>query len=201
MQILQRLEMISEATMKTLKRILRTYHAVLLVLIAGFLLPVSAQSKKLESRTATAKGHGKISSAVDEREITSVLVFLRENGTFLIAMIADMQLQAEGTWKASPASPEEILLKITGGVLKGEMSGSGKLLLASDRVSIKKLTIAVKTVDGRDITITFVAGDSEASEKESGGAASRTGLWLEELEEDCAGPCRYDANETRDHDE
>jgi hypothetical protein len=138
---------------------------VLLVLIAGFLLSVSAQSQILESRTATAKGHGKISSAIDEHEITSALIFLRENGTFLIALIADIQIQAEGTWKASTTSPEEILLKITGGVLKGEMNGSGKLLLSSDRVSIKKLTIDVKTVDGREITVTFVGDDPEASEK------------------------------------
>jgi hypothetical protein len=165
MEILQRLEMISEATMNTLKRIVRTYHAVLLVLMAGILLPVSAQSQQLESRTATAKGHGKISSAVDEREITSALIFLRENGTFLIALVADIQLQAEGTWEASASAPEKVLLKITGGVLKGEMKGSGKLLLTSDRTSIKELSIDVKTFDGREITIRFVGDEHEAQER------------------------------------
>jgi hypothetical protein len=132
---------------------------VKLVLIAGFIFPVSAQSQKLDSLTATGKGHGKISSAVDEHEITSALIFLRENGTFLLALSADIQLQAEGTWKASTSSPGEILLKITGGVLKGEMSGSGKLFLTSDRVSIRKLTANVKTVDGREIAVTFVADE------------------------------------------
>jgi len=147
--------------MNRLKRITRWHHILKLVLIAGFIFPVSAQSQKSGSLTATGKGHGKISSTVDEREITSALIFLRENGTFLLALSADLQLQAEGTWKASTSSPEEILLKITGGVLKGEMTGSGKLLLTSDRASIKKLTANVKTVDGREITVTFAADDSE----------------------------------------
>lgn len=160
MEILQ-LEMISEATMNTLKRILRTYHAVVLALIAVFVLSVCAQAQKPEALTATAKGHGKISSTVDEREITSALIFLRENGTFLLALSADIQLQAEGTWKASASSPEEIVLKITGGVLKGEMKGSGKLLLTSDRTSIKEISIQVKTVDGRDITATFVGDEAQ----------------------------------------
>ena len=147
--------------MNRLKRIMRWHHIVKLLLIAGFIFPVSAQSQKSTSLTATGKGHGKISSAVDEREITSALIFLRENGTFLLALSADLQLQAEGTWKESNSSPGEILLKITAGVLKGEMSGSGKLLLTSDRVSIKKLTANVKTVDGREIAVTFVADASE----------------------------------------
>ena len=104
--------------MCTLKRILRPYNALLIVLFTGFLAPVFAQSQQLESLTATAKGHGKISSEVDEREITAALVVLRQNGTFLITVAAEIQLQAEGTWKASASSPNEILLKITGGVLK-----------------------------------------------------------------------------------
>ena len=113
--------------MNRLKRMTRWHHMVKLLLIAGFIFPVSAQTQKSTSLTATGKGHGKISSAVDEREITSALIFLRENGTFLLSLSADLQLQAEGTWKESNSSPGEILLKITAGVLKGEMSGSGKL--------------------------------------------------------------------------
>jgi hypothetical protein len=46
-------------------RILRPYKALLLVLFAGFLLTVSAQSQQLESLTATAKGHGMVSSEVE----------------------------------------------------------------------------------------------------------------------------------------
>jgi hypothetical protein len=146
------------------KRILRPYNAVLLVLIAGFLLAVSAQSQQLESLTATAKGHGMISSEVDKREITSALAVLRQNGTFLITVTAELQLQAEGTWKASASSPDEILLKITGGVLKGEMTGSGKLLLTSDGKSFRQLAVKLKTVGGREITVTFAADDSKPLE-------------------------------------
>ena len=149
--------------MNRIKRILRPYNALLLVLFGGVLLPVSAQSQELESLTATAKGHGVVSSAVDEREITSALVVLRQNGTLLIAVTADLLLQAEGTWSTSASSPEAILLKITGGVLKGEMTGSGKLLLTSDRKSFKELTINVKLSDGQEVTVTFIADDFEPS--------------------------------------
>ena len=183
--------------MDTLKQILRPYNAMLLVLVAGFFLPVSAQSQELEPLIVMAKGHGIMSSVVDERKITAALVVLRQNGTVLITVAADLQLQAEGTWKASASSPEEILLKITGGVLKGEMSGSGKLLLTSDRKSIKNLTIDVKTIDGREITVTFVADDSETPEEGyERDALSRTSLFPEELGENCAGQCRYDADLT-----
>jgi hypothetical protein len=147
--------------MNRLKRILQWHNILLLVLFAGFFLPVSAQSEKLESLTATAKGHGMLTSAVEEREITSALVVLRQNGTVLIAVCADLQLQAEGTWKASTSSPDEILLKITGGVLRGELTGSGKLLLTSDKKSFKKLRVEMKASDGQEITVTFAANDSE----------------------------------------
>jgi hypothetical protein len=156
---------ISEAIMYRLNmRILRPHNALWLVLFAGSLLPVSAQSQQLESLTATAKGHGTISSAAEKREITSALVVLRKNGTLLITVTAELHLQAEGTWKASASSPDEILLKITGGALKGEMIGSGKLLLTSDGKSFRQLTANMKTVDGLEIKVTFVADDSEQPE-------------------------------------
>jgi hypothetical protein len=146
------------------KRILRPYNAVLLVLFAGFLLAVSAQSQQLESLTATAKGHGMISSEVEKQEITSALVVLRQNGTFLITVTAELQLQAQGTWKASASSPDEILLKITGGALKGELTGSGKLLLSSDGKSFRQLAVNIKTVSGFEITVTFAADNSKPLE-------------------------------------
>ena len=138
------------------RRILRPY-TVLLVLFAGFLLPVSAQSQESESLIIKATGHGKLSLAVDERKITSALVVLRQNGTALITVTADLLLQAEGTWKAVASSPEEIVLKITGGAVKGEVIGSGKLLLTEDRKSMKELTINLRSSDGQEISVTFVA--------------------------------------------
>jgi hypothetical protein len=146
------------------KRILSPSNALWLVLFAGTLLPVSAQSQRLESLTATAKGHGVITSAIDKREITSALVVLRQNGTVLITVTAELLLQAEGTWKVSDTAPDEIVLKITGGVLKGEMSGSGKLLLTSDGKSFRQLTANIKTVDGIEIKVTFAADNSELPE-------------------------------------
>ena len=145
------------------KRILRPYNAALLVLFAGFLFPVSAQSGESESQIISANGHGKMGSVVDERKITSALVVLRQNGTVLITVTADLMLQAEGTWKATASSPEEIVLKITGGAVKGEVIGSGKLLLTSDRKSMKELTINLTSSDGQEISVTFVAEASEPS--------------------------------------
>ncbi len=145
------------------KRILRPYNAALLVLFAGFLLPVFAQSGESESLIISAKGHGKLSLVVDERKITSALVVLRQNGTMLITITADLMLQAEGTWKATASSPEEIVLKITGGAVKGEVVGSGMLLLTSDRRSMKELTINLTSSDGQEISVTFVAEAPEPS--------------------------------------
>lgn len=147
--------------MNILRRTLRFSNTLLLLLFAGFFLPVSTQSQQSESLILMAKGQGLITSDVEKRKITSALVVLRQNGAVMITVSADLQLQAEGTWNASASSPEEIILKITGGVLKGEMTGSGKLFLTSDRKSFKEITINVKTRDGREITVTFVADTSE----------------------------------------
>jgi hypothetical protein len=136
---------------------------------------------KLESLIISANGHGKMSSVVDERKITSAVVVLRQNGTVLITVTAELQLLAEGTWKATASSPEEIVLKITGGAVKGEVIGLGKLLLTSDRKSIKELTINVTSTDGQEISVTFVADNSEAQVKgHEREAPSRTWLGLEE---------------------
>ena len=77
--------------------------------------------------------------------------------------------------EGSASSPEEIILKITGGVLKGEMTGSGKLFVTSDRKSLKELTINVKTTDGREIAVTFVADASDDALHDSN--SERGELW------------------------
>ena len=151
--------------MNILRRTLRARNTLLLLLFAGFFLPVPTQSQESESLILRAKGQGLITSDVEKRKITSALVILRQNGTVMIAVSADLQLQAEGTWKASASSPEDIILKITGGVLKGEMTGSGKLLLTSDRKSFKELTMNVKLSDGQAVTVTFVEDKVERNDK------------------------------------
>jgi len=153
-----------KAIMSRPTEIRRPCRAILLVLFAALRLPFLAQSQELESLIMTAKGHGKISSVVDEQEITSALVVLRQNGTVLITVTADLQLLVEGTWKASPSSPQQILLKITGGAVKGEVIGSGKLLLSNDRKSIREIAMDLRLADGQDISVAFAA-DASASSK------------------------------------
>jgi hypothetical protein len=125
-------------------------------------LPVSAQAQPEECVTVYAKGHGSIVSTVEERNITAALVVLRPNGTALITLVSDLQLKADAQWSASKLSSEEIELKITGGELSGNWSGSGKLVLSNDRKSIKELVMNGKSFDGRELTITFVADASES---------------------------------------
>jgi hypothetical protein len=131
------------------------------LLFAQFLLPVYAQGQNFDSLTAVAKGHGVIAEAVEEREFTSALAVLRQDGTVLITLYSDLQLQAQGTWSVSNSSPQEVLLKITGGEVNGNATGTGKLLLTSDRKFIKELTIKGKLFDGREIVVTFVADAPE----------------------------------------
>jgi hypothetical protein len=125
--------------MKGLKRILQRHGTLLTLLFAQFFLPVYGQGQKFDSLTAGAKGHGVIADAVEERKFTAAVAVLRQDGTVLITLYSDLQLQAHGTWSVGD-SPEEILLKITGGELSGNATGTGKLLLSEDRKSIRELT-------------------------------------------------------------
>jgi hypothetical protein len=65
----------------------------------------------------------------------------------------------------SDTSPEEVLLKITGGVVTGDVIGSGKLLLSRDRKSFEQLSIDAKTPDGREIKVTFTTDAVDESSK------------------------------------
>ena len=148
--------------MNRLKLLMGWHSTLLILLFAQVLLPVYAQGQELDSSTVVAKGHGVIADALEERKFTAALAVLRQDGTVLITLISDLQLQAQGTWSVG-ASPEEILLTITGGDVNGNATGTGKLLLSDDRTSIKELTIKGKTFDGREIAIKFVAAASESA--------------------------------------
>lgn len=147
--------------MNRFKPLSRWHSTLLLLLFAQFFLPAFAQGQNSDSLTAVAKGHGVIANAVEERKFTAALAVLRQDGTVLITLYSDLQLQAQGTWSSSNSSPEEILLKITGGEVSGNATGTGKLLLSNDRKSIKELTIKGKFFDGREIVVTFVADAQE----------------------------------------
>jgi len=150
--------------MNRVKRILQLRH-IMLVVLFQLLLAEAAQSQELETLTLTAKGHGAITLAGDEQKIPSALIVLRRNGTMMVTVCADLQLQAEGTWSASDASPQEVLLKITGGAVTGDLVGSGKLLLTKDGKSFEQFTIDAKTPDGREIKVTFTADAVDESSK------------------------------------
>jgi|GEM_PF-1164538 len=151
--------------MNRLKLLMRRHSTLLLLLFAQFFLPASAQGQNLDSLTAVAKGHGVIADAIEERKFTAALAVLRQDGTVLITLYSDLQLQAQGTWSASKSSPDEILLKITGGEVSGNATGTGKLLLSNDRKFIKELTIKGKFFDGREVVVTFVADAPEDPQK------------------------------------
>jgi hypothetical protein len=151
--------------MNRVKRILEWRHIVLLALLFQLFLAVAVQSQELETLTLTAKGRGAITLAGEERKITAALVVLRPNGTMLVTVCADLQLQAEGTWSASDTSHEQVLLKITGGALTGDVIGSGRLLLSKDRKSFEQLSIDAKTPDGREIKLTFTTDAVDGSSK------------------------------------
>ena len=150
--------------MNRVTRILQWRH-IMLVVLFQLLLAEAAQSQELETLTLTAKGHGAITLAGDEQKIPSALIVLRRNGTMMVTVCADLQLQAEGTWSASDASPQEVLLKITGGAVTGDVVGSGKLLLTKDGKSFEQFTIDAKTPDGREIKVTFTADAVDESSK------------------------------------
>ena len=152
--------------MNRLKLLMRRHSTLLILLFAQFVLPVYAQGQESDSLTAVGKGHGVIADAFEERKFTAALAILRQDGTVLITLYSDLQLQVKGTWSASNSSPEEILLKITGGELSGNATGTGKLLLSQDRKSIRELTIKGRSFDGREIAVTFVAAASESSQIE-----------------------------------
>jgi hypothetical protein len=149
--------------MNGLKRMLQRHGTLLMVLFAQFFLPVFAQGQKFESLTAVAKGYGVIADGLEERKFTGALAVLRQDGTVLITLYSDLQPEAQGTWSPSDSSPAEILLKITGGELSGNATGTGKLLLSEDRKSIRELTIKGRSFDGREIAVTFAAAASESS--------------------------------------
>jgi len=148
--------------MNRLKLIMRWHSTLFILLFIQFFLPASAPGQNFDSLTAVARGHGVIADEFEERKFTGALAVLRQDGTMLITLYSDLQLQAQGTWSPSDSSPVEILLKITGGELSGNATGTGKLLLSEDRKSIRELTIKGRSFAGREIAITFVAA-SESS--------------------------------------
>jgi hypothetical protein len=126
----------------------------------ALVLPLAAFAQKITSLQTTAKGEGTLNiSDIDKHKITSVLVILKENGEAELTFYADLQLSAKGTWSVGKTLSQGIDLKITGGIVNGGGTGTGKLLLRKDGKSIKKLTITGTSADGSKVSVDFTANN------------------------------------------
>jgi hypothetical protein len=141
-------------------------HSVVLILALlawpAWLPAARAQTQKLTSLTATAKGQGTITvidPGVEERKrpLYSVVVTLRANGDAEIVVITDMQLIARGRWTKPADLSQGIALKITGGTVSNNAKGSGKLYLRPDGKTIDKLNFEATSTTRSKVTVTFVA--------------------------------------------
>jgi len=93
-----------------------------------------------------------------------VLVILKEGGKADLTFYADLQLAAQGIWSIDKSLEEGINLKITGGVVSGNATGTGKLFLRKDGKSIDKLNIKATSADGSNVTVDFVADKDSSKE-------------------------------------
>jgi hypothetical protein len=120
--------------------------------------------QKLKSLTTSAKGKGTIKIAnLDEHQLSSVMVILKENGDADFTFYADLQISATGTWSMGESLSDGVDIKITGGVVSGNATGSGKLFLRQDGKSIDRLTLDAKTTGDRKVTLNFVADEAPKS--------------------------------------
>lgn len=128
--------------------------AILLIV----LISASVAAQRLTSLNSSAKGKGTINiSDIDKHKIGSVLIILKENGDAQFFFYTDLQLSAQDTWSVGESLSQGIDLKITGGVVSGNATGTGKLFLRKDGKSIDKLAIEATAGGYRKITIDFVA--------------------------------------------
>ena len=138
---------------------------VVLILALLAWVPASlteAQTPKLTSLTATAKGQGTITVTdpgveVRKRPLYSVVVTLRANGDAEIVVVTDMQLMARGRWTKPNDLSQGIALKITGGTVANNAKGTGKLFLRPDGKTIDKLNFEATSTARSKVTVDFVA--------------------------------------------
>src|SRR5262245_968412 len=105
--------------------------------IAVLILSVVAMAQKVTSLTTTAKGHGTLTTTdASKRKINAVGAILREGGEAQITIFTDLQLSAQGRWTANDDVRKGIDLEITGGIVTGNATGTGKLFLREDGKSI-----------------------------------------------------------------
>ncbi len=117
--------------------------------------------QQITSFSGTAKGQGTLTMGQDSTKIKSVYINLKENGDADITLFTDLQLLATGKWTASNNPTKGISLKITGGVVEGNATGSGTVFLTSDGKSISRLTFQAKGAGSRKVNVQFVADKSQ----------------------------------------
>ena len=145
---------------KLVHRDLSRVVVLILALLAS--VPAPAQTQKITSLTATAKGQGTITVSdpgveVRKRPLYSVVVTLRENGDAEIVVVTDMQLMARGKWTKPSDLSQGIALKITGGTVANNAKGTGKLFLRPDGKTIDKLNFEATSTARSKVTVDFVA--------------------------------------------
>jgi hypothetical protein len=128
------------------------------------ILSVVVMAQKITSLTTTAKGRGTLTTTdASKRKINAVGAVLREGGEAQITIFTDLQLSAQGRWTANDDLRKGIDLEITGGIVTGNATGTGKLFLRDDGKSIASLSIKAKTPTGGKITIEFTADRDQKS--------------------------------------
>jgi len=125
---------------------------------------ITATAQKITSFNGTAKGQGTVTVGdVDKHKIYAVAINLKENGEAEITLFTDLQLTGQARWSLAKDLGEGINLKITGGVVEGNATGTGKLFLSKDGKSIAKLNIQAQTGTGGKVIVQFVATEDNKS--------------------------------------
>jgi hypothetical protein len=140
---------------------IRLLGALAIVLMMWAQTSTSAARQRITSFSGTAKGQGTLTVGQERTKIKSVYLNLKENGEVDITLFTDLQLLATGQWIATDDPAKGIPLKITGGVVEGNATGSGTLFLNSDGKSISKLNFQAKGAGSRRVTVQFVADKSQ----------------------------------------
>jgi hypothetical protein len=126
--------------------------------VVVLIVSLVAMAQKITSLTTTAKGRGTLTTTDNaKRKINAVGAILREGGEAQITIFTDLQLSAQGRWTATDDYRKGIDLEITGGIVTGNATGTGKLYLREDGKTITNLVIKAKTPTGGKVSIEFTA--------------------------------------------
>ena len=130
-----------------------------LAIVLWLAQPASTVAQRIVSLQSLAHGTGTLVMNGEEYKITGVLVILRENGEAEFTLYTDMQLYGRGRWSAGKDLSQGIDLRITGGVVRGEAKGIGKLFLRADGKSIATFAMHGASNTGGKFSVSFVADD------------------------------------------